>query len=472
MDDPPLRVRDFFPTAQRGEAVPLHLVEAVIRRFLEADLSSGEDGKTGGGNVERNMAKLSLHDHDHDDDAMSSPTSPHRKKIESSSDSSASTSQQEDMFGDKKEFCLQNLRQKTIILKPQSTADYSGGKHNHSHHHQHNNSRLHDLTIDGCDDVHLYLLQPFENASVFACTGCHIVLGAVAGLLQIVDCEHTTITVATRRVLICNCLHVVSHVFTPSPPLLLGDNRQVQFAPHNTYYDGLRDDLLATGLAARTSSSSAAANATTTDQHQLRCASNRWRSPVELAKLEIPQAARPTTESLSSPTSGTDNVPGSPKQQASSNGNDESMPTPILLPASEFQIVFVPLESEGSSGGRLRNSTVTTVHGTEGEPQREESRYCKHLSDVLRLSPFKLPNEYFKRVLVKAERMRSVQQAMRTDLLTREQREAVEEELNERFREWLVTSGNLRQVLDLVHMETNAAATSSETTTAMSATRA
>ena len=37
--------------------------------------------------------------------------------------------------------------------------------------------------------------------------------------------------------------------------------------------------------------------------------------------------------------------------------------------------------------------------------------------------------------------------------LSPEQQSKLEEELNERFREWLVTSGNLRQVLDLVHIE-------------------
>ena len=37
--------------------------------------------------------------------------------------------------------------------------------------------------------------------------------------------------------------------------------------------------------------------------------------------------------------------------------------------------------------------------------------------------------------------------------LTPEQQIRLEEELNSGFRDWLVTSGNLRQVLDLVHLE-------------------
>jgi TBCC domain-containing protein 1 len=48
--------------------------------------------------------------------------------------------------------------------------------------------------------------------------------------------------------------------------------------------------------------------------------------------------------------------------------------------------------------------------------------------------------------------MRNIQQAAQKNL-TEEQQLRFEEELNRGFRDWLVTSGNLRQVLDLVHLE-------------------
>jgi hypothetical protein len=54
--------------------------------------------------------------------------------------------------------------------------------------------------------------------------------------------------------------------------------------------------------------------------------------------------------------------------------------------------------------------------------------------------------------LVLADRMRNIQQAMQKNL-TEEQRDRFEEELNRGFREWLVNSGNLRQVLDLFQLE-------------------
>ena len=60
--------------------------------------------------------------------------------------------------------------------------------------------------------------------------------------------------------------------------------------------------------------------------------------------------------------------------------------------------------------------------------------------------------EYERRALEKAERVKNIQQAMQKNL-TKEQQKKLEEELNRGFRDWLFTSGNLRQVLDLVHME-------------------
>jgi hypothetical protein len=163
--------------------------------------------------------------------------------------------------------------------------------------------RLHDLHVANCSDMHFYLLQPFEHAFIAACTDCTIVIGAVAGLLHVIDCERTTITSAARRVVVSNSCDVVHYVFTPSPPLLVGDNRGCQFAPYNTYYDGLREDLLATGLAALLRSASCSGSVggsvagdsaaspgrgseaggrciSPTALPTLQCASNKWKVPV------------------------------------------------------------------------------------------------------------------------------------------------------------------------------------------------
>jgi TBCC domain-containing protein 1 len=132
----------------------------------------------------------------------------------------------------------------------------------------------------------------------------------------------------------------------------------------------------------------------------------------------------------------------------SGTGNDTSVHAPVLVPASEFHILFVPIESDASKQRRLE----ADENDHSSEPGRLESQYCRLLSELLQTSPFRLPMEYERRVLMKVDRMKTIQQSVQKNLTT-EQQAKFEEELNRGFRDWLVTSGNLRQVLDLVHLE-------------------
>lgn len=378
IDDPPIDYGQFLwneiyrgAPVKPGASIPLGEVEHFIRQQLTNAYQKHM-------RPELALAKLSLSDTD------SQPADKGR--------------------GYQKELTYTNLRGTTILLKPEST----------------DSQNLHDLVISDCSDAHFYLLQPFEHVTISFCTGCTIVVGAVAGLLYILDCEKTQLTSPARRLLISNSSDVLSHIFTPSPPLLVGDNRNCQLAPYNTYYDGLRDDLLATGLAAVIMQDpSSSPTSTSSASWPLQCASNKWKLPVELSKLEIPQV----------------------DEDSSNIANDDAaMQTPILLPASEFNVLFVPLVSaskqqaeESESGGAM------------------ESKYNQMLAQVLQLSPFRLPVEYERHVIGKADRMRDLQALMKT--LSEDQRARLEDELNRGFRDWLVTSGNLRQVLDLVHLE-------------------
>lgn len=370
---------------------------------------------------------------------------------------------------DVKELSYTHLRGTTILLKPNPTEASSGASAASGEHHFVGNlissQRLHDLTISECSDAHFYLLQPFEHATISGCTGCSIVVGAVAGLLHIVDCEKTTITSASRRLLVSNSSDVTVNIFTPSPPLLVGDHRTCQFAPYNTYYDGLREDLLVTGLAAAVvseghspyhsggrstgggddaASSTGAPAAPAAAWPPLQCASNKWKVPIEMSKLELPEGPSHTGGGAS-----TMSPPTSPNAAASAAAADDKageatlQHAPVLVPASEFHMLFVPIESESSRQRRLEEA---------GEQKENESHYCRMLAEVLHFSPFSLPMEYERSVLCKADRIRNIQQTVRNDL-TPEQQQQFEDELNRGFREWLVTSGNLRQVLDLVHLE-------------------
>ena len=441
IDDPPLKIGDYLwsslysSNAPPTATIPVEDVEQEVRRHLELELLMA-------GNDQDDKEDVST-------DEDEATTTAFSQLSLSGSDGEVEERAKQPEQGYQKELSYVDMRGTTILLKP-NTQDTSSGASAASADFGGNagsTSRLHDLAISDCSDTHMYLLQPFEHVTIAACTGCTIVVGAVAGLLHIVDCERTTIISAARRIIVSNSSDVVLCVFTPSPPLLVGDNRNCQFAPYNTYYEGLREDLLATGLAAAVlaENQSPYHSSRSVDGDSswppLQCASNKWKQPIEISKLEIPQV--PSTPGSSSGTS-----PQSASPTNSSPGADDkagdSMHAPVLLPASEFHVLFVPLEPDSTKQKKPESD--------QDENASVESQYCRILTETLQMSPFRLPVEYEKSALVKADRMRSIQQAVKKSL-SKEQQMQFEEELNRGFRDWLVTSGNLRQVLDLVHLE-------------------
>ena len=466
VDESPLKIGEYLwsslytspppPTA----TIPIGDVEREVRRHLELELlMSGvefdekEDASTDGEEMSSAFSQLSLVESNSGDDGERAKQPP---------------------IGNQKEINYTHLRGTTILLKPNNSppsevapgtasASIASGDH---HDAPGGSNRLHDLAISDCSDVHMYLLRPFENVTIAACHDCTIVVGAVAGLVHVVDCDRTQITTASRRILLSNSCDTVMNVFTPTPPLLVGDNRSCQFAPYNTYYDGLREDLLATGLAAAAvpaENQSPFHGSSRRDDDgpwpPLQCASNKWKYPIEISKLEIPQVAGTNNAPPSAVSPSADEKRTGSTSNAGTIG-DSSVPAPILLPASEFHVLFVPFESEVTKQRRLEADASNNKHGDEktedGEsresPPSTESKYCRVLAEVLQFSPFRLPIEYERRALVKADRMRNIRQAIRKNLPEDKQKQ-FEEELNHGFRDWLVTSGNLRQVLDLVHLE-------------------
>ena len=306
--------------------------ERILRRYLEEELTMAKqeldgDDHDASEDVASKLSKMSL--------APSSPSRAPGISLASESNEAADALKDSSYL---KELSYQKLRSTTVLLEPgkdtvdqaspainanssnagdaSSIADSQNDQQSQTSRCSSVNQpgiaadsanekeRLHDLHIADCSDTHFYLLQPFEHATIAACTDCTIVLGAVAGLLHVVDCERTTITSAARRVVVSNSFDVVHYLFTPSPPLLVGDNRGCQFAPHNSYYEGLREDLLSTGLAAVLRSANAASNIsssgsvadntaaspgrgggrstspTSNGLPTLQCASNKWKIPV------------------------------------------------------------------------------------------------------------------------------------------------------------------------------------------------
>ncbi len=213
--------------------------------------------------------------------------------------------------------------------------------------------------------------------------------------------------------------------------------------------------------------------------------------------MEVPQFSNVQTPGSSSfDSSGGNLSPGADDRALIGGSTEVSMKTSVLLSASEFDVLLIPVESDETRTRRevfresqtdradgeqeeegdeypasrvdaegetttvySNTSSLTAITGDRerGAEERSlspiESDYCRLFADLLTLSPFHMPHEYGKKVVGKAERVRTLQMAMQE--LNQEQRLSLEEELNKGFQDWLISSGNFRQVVDLILLEKN-----------------
>eukprot|EP01084_Bolivina_argentea_P007287 13690_1 len=107
---------------------------------------------------------------------------------------------------------------------------------------------LMDLFVNYCSKSYIYILAPVKHATIFGCSDCTIVIGAAAGLVRVVDCEHVQLVSAARRLLVNNCIECIFPCFAAYAPILFGDNRSCMFAPHNALYPRITAHMRIAGL--------------------------------------------------------------------------------------------------------------------------------------------------------------------------------------------------------------------------------
>lgn len=103
-----------------------------------------------------------------------------------------------------------------------------------------------------------------------------------------------------------------------------------------------------------------------------------------------------------------------------SAGENEKAPISVQSPAS-FREVVVPVKVPGSSSAGDR--------------------------------PFPLPQEYAAALKAQHETVEALRHLVRSDEFDLSTKRAMETVIQTRFKEWLSTTGNARQILDLVHIE-------------------
>ncbi|KAK9810967.1 hypothetical protein WJX73_001581 [Symbiochloris irregularis] len=282
------------------------------------------------------------------------------------------------------------------------------------------------LRVTDCHDMAAYALAPLQYASVLGCSNCTLVIGAVGRMLRIEGCTKVTLICAAVRVCISSCHECTFYLGVNRPPLLIGLNRFVQLAPYNTGYERLAGHMASAGVAA---------------------SPNLWDRPVTLALQH-----GPATPDSHSPSGG----------QAVSLLNEH--PPVQLLPPEKLLPFMIPfLGGRGNLCGGPASFVSTP-------PSRQSSgdsppMMSPDLGNLVGLDdgtgnmtqappgPFRLPPAYEeakeRKVAAVSELRNAVKQAVLDDARKRELQAVIQAH----FKEWLNSSGNMRQVYDLARME-------------------
>lgn len=246
------------------------------------------------------------------------------------------------------------------------------------------------VVVRNCADAVVYLLAPFQYATVANCVDCVVVIGACARALRAEQCERVTVIAASRRFVAKMCHECTFHLGVEKPPAFLGENRGCHVAPYNTFYEQLERHLECAGLEAG--------------------ACSRWDAPVVLGG-------------------------GGPGRV------DE-------LPAEKFSPFIVPFR------GQPPNASFNSSSGGQGQGQGRVSPGGQvQVRPPTQANPFAVPPEYVRALDAKVKTVASLRSALRDAGLDERSRRELQATIQAFFKEWLMTSGSMRQVYDLARIE-------------------
>lgn len=286
--------------------------------------------------------------------------------------------------------------------------------------------------VDRCVDAVVYLLAPFERATIARCSGCVVVIGACARALKVERCERVTIIAASRRVQARNVHECAFHLGVAEPPLFVGDCRGNFVAPYSTFYESLERHLAIAGVSPRSAA---------------------WNRPALVEVLS--GTPEPTTGEASADggfRAAFETDPGRLRGRVDA------------LPASEFSPFIVPFREdeeesyECDEGGRDEGgrdeggggSNAPEASNASGEALDTRSRTRPPPTQA---NPFATPPEYVRALDEKVRSVASLRAALRDAGLDEGVKRELQATIQAHFKEWLLQSGSMRQVYDLARIE-------------------
>ncbi|KAF6253343.1 tubulin binding cofactor C-domain-containing protein [Scenedesmus sp. NREL 46B-D3] len=297
-----------------------------------------------------------------------------------------------------------------------------------------------ELMIDNCIECHIYVLAPVRLARITNCTDCTVCIGAVGSLLRVDSCERLQLTAAAAQVLVVSCHSCCLHLGTPRQPALLGDCRFVKLAPYNTRYETLLEHMAAAGLTPNTPSLwdqptvipcgiSSCSGATSSGG-----GSGGGASPAQQLQRQRPGAA----------------TPSSPHTHGSSGGGSErrggglAQKPVLLMQPDEFLPLVVPFRGSAGplAGGAAHPASTQWLPGIH-----------KQQAGPLPPLPFPLPDAFDAALQQQCAVVSELRSRIRGSGLDEARRNTLQGCIQSFFREWLHSSGAIRQVYDLSKLE-------------------
>lgn len=313
-----------------------------------------------------------------------------------------------------------DLDRKTILRKSFPDCNTAGNSYPHGR----------EVRISNCSDTHFYLLSALGRVSMIACRDCTLFIGASVSV-SVINCVNVQVHAVARVCRVTNCFDTHLYLSTNRRPQIVGDNRGLVFAPYNAAYSDVLLDMAEIGVSPN---------------------ENAWNSFY-----------RPAYRA--------DRGPIDP---------DLTPKVASVLPPEKFLPFAIPAKLQTTSGdgldARVRTKSNTNSTGT---PNRELS--TRGLFSI----PLTLPPEYATALAARKHEIDMIRREIRNldaasstatvptthseskDVAmsdARENREATTQQskgllqaiVQERFREWLTSTGNMRQINDLVRMDQDA----------------
>jgi len=100
-----------------------------------------------------------------------------------------------------------------------------------------------EVRIIGCEDTYIYIDACVSYMSIVNCINTHVFVASVERICTIDKCENLTLTVASNFIRIGNTIDSTINYYGSFHPVLFGDNRSVVLGPYNANYIGLPERI-------------------------------------------------------------------------------------------------------------------------------------------------------------------------------------------------------------------------------------